>query len=488
MRSRIQSCAMIRRDWRIRHSEFAAEEKKMSGTTQSGLSFVLVATMVFPTVWCSAFPPVLEAQNQPGQNAVCTSSSGCSTTVGTNAFIDASVFLGSGQNQGSDVCDVIYKILSGRTGITYPPNGAVVDARGVNSTNSSLTCAKGTPWFESSTGSVNVPSTILLPAGTILIPTPWVLPPSTHLFGQGDNPSSGTVIQACTSTTCPGNSFSGSSLIQFGNTLCLNTGCLSVSLEKLILDGKGQQISGIINQYSSASYVDHVSLYQILGTGLSLSGSASNSGPYTNINFDTGGYSGLAGTVCASINGLTNTRGIRGLSCTSRNGANASAAVLLDSPSNLIKDVTIVGFYDGILVGENAPAQSNVLVNVIGDTSCVICGTTPIRAIHISSIQTGGANNVQELSILGVANDVSGTYTIWDDLTGAQIQDPFVGLYVLGKPANNGYARFTTSTGRPTWEVGTVAPSTSAACTKGSMYSCTGSSSSCTAFALWRCG
>jgi hypothetical protein len=86
-----------------------------------------------------------------------------------------------------------------------------------------------------------------------------------------------------------------------------------------------------------------------------------------------------------------------------------------------------VGFYDGILVGENAPAQSNVLVNVIGDTSCrTLCGTIPIRAIHISSIQTGGKNHVQDLSILGVANDVTGRYTIRDDLTGGQITDPSV--------------------------------------------------------------
>jgi hypothetical protein len=64
-----------------------------------------------------------------------------------------------------------------------------------------------------------------------------------------------------------------------------SSGCLSISIEKLILDGQEQQsgggyIGGIVNQYSQASYVDHVSLYQILGTGLSILGSASNSGPY----------------------------------------------------------------------------------------------------------------------------------------------------------------------------------------------------------------
>jgi hypothetical protein len=243
------------------------------------------------------------------------------------------------------------------------------------------------------------------------------------------------------------------------------------------------------------SYVDHVSLYQILGTGLVIGGVATGSGPYSNINFDTGGATAASSTVCAQIAGqaLQGTAGIRGLSCTSEK-ADALAAVLLDSSSNSIKDVTIVGFEDGILVGAHQPAQSNVLINIIGDTSCPT-GCT-IRAIHISSNQTNGSNNVQDLSIVGVGNDVRGTYTIWDDLTGAFINDSFVGLYVLGKPANNGYARFTTSPGYPTWAVGTAAPSTSAMCAQGSLYSCTGfgstGGSSCkntnnTPIALWGC-
>ncbi len=33
----------------------------------------------------------LAQQGSPGQNAVCTSSSGCSTTIGTSAFIDGRV-------------------------------------------------------------------------------------------------------------------------------------------------------------------------------------------------------------------------------------------------------------------------------------------------------------------------------------------------------------------------------------------------------------
>jgi hypothetical protein len=218
--------------------------------------------------WLSASPTPAVAQGVQGQDAVYTSSN---VTVGSYAFIDASTFKGS----ATDICGVLKFVLAT---VDQPPNypsGTVIDARGLNSNNTSMACT-ASPWA----GITGPPSNILLPAGTIVIPTPWVLPPQTHLIGQGDNPSSGTVIQACTSTTCT-NSFSGTAMIEF----CSASGCLGVSVEKLILDGQEQQsgggyIGGIVNQYSQASYVDHVSLYQILGTGLSISGSASNSGPY----------------------------------------------------------------------------------------------------------------------------------------------------------------------------------------------------------------
>jgi hypothetical protein len=288
----------------------------MNGTTRfasAGMFFAVVAVLA---CWLSAFPVVAKAQGQDsqGQNAVCTSTTGCSTTVGTNAFIDASMWATNVALASRNFCTVLNYVLAN---VDQPPNypfGAVIDARGLpGTTSTSMTCT-ASPWA----GITGPPANILLPAGTIVIPTTWTLPPQTHLFGQGDNPSSGTVIRACTSTTCT-HSFSGTAMIQF----CSASGCPGVSVEKLILDGQGLQssggyISGIFNQYSQASYVDHVSLYQILGTGLSISGSASNSGPYTNISFDTGGHSGVPSTVCLSVNGLSNTRGIRGLSCTSR--------------------------------------------------------------------------------------------------------------------------------------------------------------------------
>jgi hypothetical protein len=228
-------------------------------------------------------------QNAQGKNALCTTAPNCSPTVATTAFIDASVFLNPGV-QGKDLCDTIFGILTSAFGNTYPTTGAVVDARGIS--GSALTCTLGSPWTEST--SVIVPSTLLLPAGTILIPSAWVLPPNTHVIGQGDNIGSGTTLQACNQPV--NGCFTDTAMIQFGLSSLCTTACTGIPLENLNLDGQGQMINGqaingIVNGFSQdLSYVDHVSLYQIIGTGLSVTGNANNSGPYSNITFDTGAY------------------------------------------------------------------------------------------------------------------------------------------------------------------------------------------------------
>ncbi|MGA8490544.1 MAG: hypothetical protein WB711_09000 [Terriglobales bacterium] len=229
--------------------------------------------------------------------------------------------------------------------------------------------------------------------------------------------------------------------------------------------------------------MDHVSLYQILGTGLSVSSSANDSGPFSNITFDTGAYSG---GICASINGLSGTRGIRGLSCTNRGASEAGAAVFLDSSNNFIRDVTISGFHDGISVGTNASAKSNVLVNINGETkNCnPVCGP-PINTVHIEGYTTNGKANVSDISIVGATNDGTGTVTIADDLTSTNLSDSSVGIYALGEPANNGYARFTTSSNVASWATGATVPVGS--CAQGSLYSCTNSVASCNGKALWGC-
>ena len=447
-----------------------------------GRTFFVIVTVLVASL--SIFPMRAQIPGTQGQNAVCTSNSptGCAPTVGTSAFIDASTFKG----KASTICGVLNFML--KNGFTA---GAVIDARGLNSTNTSMTCT-ASPWVGITSNPP--PSTILLPAGTIVIPATWFVPSGTHLIGQGDTAGSGTTLQVSST-------FGSSAMIQFGSsTWCsASSPCTGIGVEKLILDGQGKSIVGIWNQLAQTqSYIDHASLYQILGTGLQISGTANNSGPYTNINFNTGTtFTATSSTVCAQINlsGSGGMRGIRGLSCNNLTSNLANVAVLLDSSSNSLKDVTILGFYDGVLVGANAAAHSNVLVNVIGDTPSTpicnggVCVLPTINAIHISK-----AKPVSDLVIVGASN-VSGTstFTLEDEVTSTHLitaQDPYIGMYVLGNAANGGYARFTTSPSVPTWSNGTSAPTTGS-CTQGSLYSCTGSASQCTqnsnSYALFGC-
>jgi hypothetical protein len=400
----------------------------------------------------------------------------------SGAFIDASVFGLSTSN----ICKVLNGILSSAS---YPVGGAVIDARGLpgSTGNTSMTCSTS-PWA----GITNPPpSTILLPATggatptPIIISTSWILPSNTHLIGEGDGPS-GTTIQMGSGTSL-------APMVQFGSsssTICPSGVCTGISVENLTLDGKAQSGDGITNQFAqNNSYVNHVRIYQILGTGLNISTTgANNSGPYSNITFDTGGYSGLSSTVCASINGTTSTYGIHGLTCHSETN-DANAAVLLDSSNNSISDVRIIGFFDGIRVGANANAQSNVLLNIIGDTTTT--SPKPIIIVHITNV--GFA--VSDLSVMGANNapgGSAGTITIEDDSfsTPTKIADTSVAMYALGEKdtVTGAYSRYTTSPNAATWVVGSNAPPlSSTTCSRGSLFSCVGGTTSCNGKALYSC-
>jgi hypothetical protein len=364
----------------------------MKGTTGPASGWMVSAIVAVLASWLLALPLQVDAQNtcsgSQGQNGVynATCNNGNPGIVGSSAFIDASMFAGNPPQR--NICAVLNWVLNPSNGI-LPTTGAVIDARGVPGITPpvSMTCT-ASPWA----GITNPrPSTILLPAtggaspNPIIIPnsSPWILPSNTHLIGEGDGIpvySSGTLVSTPGTTIQAKSGFSGT-MIQFGGAspICPSNVCTGISVENLTLDGQGgSAVNGIANANSQdVSYVNHVALYQILGTGLAVAGYATNSGPYSNITFDTGGSSGLPLTVCASINGLSGTRGIHGLSCNSETN-DANAAVLLDSSNNSIEDVRIVGFYDGIRVGANAPAQSNVLFNIIGDTNATGGGTTPV--------------------------------------------------------------------------------------------------------------
>jgi hypothetical protein len=91
------------------------------------------------------------------------------------------------------------------------------------------------PWGSGS-GYLVVPSVVLLPAGTITISVPWVLPGNTKLIGiatSGNNSLLDTTIQA---------SFSSGAVLQFGDSHCPSSGCQGISVEHLSISGDFDEI------------------------------------------------------------------------------------------------------------------------------------------------------------------------------------------------------------------------------------------------------
>jgi hypothetical protein len=368
-------------------------------------NYLLLVVVSVVGTWFLIVPLRSHTQNNcpnpiQGNNAVYNPS--CNpNVVGSAAFIDARTFVSSAPN----VCGILHSIL---TGSSYPMSGAAIDARGLNATNTSMTCpsTQPSPW----TGISNpLPSTILLPAGVISITGPWTLPDGTKIIGEGGggievspNPAlvSSTTLQACNTSmnnNCTTN-FSGTAMIQ----MCGSGVCHSVVIEDLSLDGQNiGNLIGISNANSQElSYVNRVNLYRILGYGFSISAGAQNSGPYSSIIYNTGGS---ASGTCAEIEGLTAIRGIHGLTCIA--SSDSQVAIYLDSNNTSLEDVRIIGFYDGVLIGSNGLARSNVLRNIYGDTVPTI--PHPVNVIHIK--KNTGTAGATDTAIMGVSNAGSGT-------------------------------------------------------------------------------
>ena len=206
------------------------------------------------------------------------------------------------------------------------------------------------------------------------------------------------------------------------------------------------------------SYVNRVNFYQIEGTALEISGNQpQNSGPYSNITCAPGSNA-VAGTVCVQISQVGDTRGIHGLTATADGTPNA--AVLLDSNNNSIEDAHFEGFVDGIRIGSNHNAESNVIFNVTGGSG----SGSMTNVIHIYS-----TNTVDDLSILQVGQGSSSIDPIKDDITSTTLSEATVAMYVLGRTVGtNGVSRFTTSPNAVSWGVGSSAPSGN--CQVGTLY------------------
>jgi hypothetical protein len=453
---------------------------------------------------CLALPSLTQAQSTgspaQGDNSVYIGSGQSQTLGGSVALVDATTFFA--QNN-SDICATIAYIVTTQYSAAVS-KGVVVDARGINaSPGSSLTCGNS-PF----TGVQGVPSsfsiTILLPASTISIHTTWFVPSAARLVGEGQG---ATVIQGCS-----GSCFQGADLIDMGkadpNFCAVSTPsyyCQGIGIEHLTLDGNnvtvnGKAVNGIVDMYAQElSYVKDVGIINIASGGIGLSLAThytGSSGPFSNIYYSGSG-------MCAQIfdtqdnKGINDTRGIHGLTCIAPSGT-SGAAIKLDSSNNSIEDVYISGFAEGILVGSQFSAQGNLIFNVSGKNvsklvhiagnSSVYSNCPPGTANQSGNPNNVPAQNVCDLTILGATVAAGPSiYSIYDDITGAQLTDSTVGMYALGEQVPVGtnifaYSRFTTSPSIPSWFVGS-SPSGDTGCATGSLYSVTLGSSP----TLWGC-
>jgi hypothetical protein len=260
-------------------------------------------------------------------------------------------------------------------------------------------------------------------------------------------------------------------------------------------------------------------------TGLLIDTGATGSGPYSKITF-----SGVLSTSCnnnsvtcrptAAVQIRAATRGLHDITVTTRSiesdpSDQPLAGIYLDASNNAIEDVHCEGFYDGIVVGDNAdgfnvPVAGSSIKNINGGFGGN-SGPT-VNMVHICSSQssTGACSNgnvsATDLTVLQAETGGSGPFlstTIKDDLTGTVVSlsalPTYTAMYILGEPVGTSqYTRFTTALGStngssaivPTWAVGSMPLGTGAiSCnTPGALYSnATGSGSGSNSNTLYIC-
>ena len=371
------------------------------------------------------------------------------TITPSASFIDASV---ATFNTSSDFCTRLYNALSYAQTLTVPPAGVVIDARGMAAFPN--TCAtSSTPWSQPSKAAITIPSTILLPNGSINISTSWVIPPQTRIIGKGK-----------TQTTIGAGSGLTGSFLQ----MCSST-CTGVSISDLLISGAGASLTGIVNQFAQElSFVQHVTINEVEGTGLDIESGATNSGPYEDLNITEGGTAFcnplscttvMATTLCILINGAS-TRGIHGLTCTANGKPNAG--ISLNGNGNTIKDAHFEGVVDGIRIGEKASAAGNYIANIDGATGGM-AGTSGAQpyVLHICGSNPATTNvcstsfSVTDLTLSQIKTDDPGHTALLDDISGVELDgtnsNNSVASYVRGQPLSAssvtyGYTQLTTGT------------------------------------------
>jgi hypothetical protein len=465
--------------------------------TQHGIS---LAALVVALGWLLTTATGAHAQctYAAGNNAVygnCASKTSVAVQAST-AYVDASGTVPTGTKP--DFCLTLYNIISGLTG-----SGAVIDARGLNTSNSTMSCtSKSTPWVQSSGFSTH-PATILLPAAQITVSNTWIMPQFARIVGEG---AGLTTLLAASGFAAEGDGDSVIAMIEMGSqstTLVFcgsttNPDCIGVGIQDLTLNLNGSTATvpyGIYNATAQEqSFVDNVVFNNVGGASSSatalevataaldsgVGAGASNSGPYSNLICNIASTAGSASTRCVDMR--AHTRGIHGMTC--NGNSTATTAIYLDSDSDSIEDVYINGFTNGIFVGSQGNAPSNVLFNIAGGSNLTnlvhICGPYTSPGCTAASTYTcpGGSVNVCDLTILNV--QAAANTTIQDDITDTTLSnstsDQTVGTYILGEQIGTTsttppqYSRFTTSPRVATWGTGHVAP-TSTCVSNGSLYS-----------------
>jgi hypothetical protein len=455
--------------------------------------YILGTTLLVLSGWLIALPA--QAQDNGVYNA-------SNTVVGSPAFIDASTFCPSGGCVGgsnpTDICSVMNQALAYLS--THFPSGGVVDARGIVPT---ANVCMSNPYFNanSSTG-ISTPSTLLLPASTITITQPWILPDHTRIVGTGRQTILSVCFLAPGSCGNPFNPDSFNSIIEmgyYGNlpnsnnyAPCPNNNvCTGVSLEHLTLSSENYTVitglNGIYNGNSQdLSYVDDVALFKIGLKGVwisapsSTASGATNSGPYSRITF-TGAACGIHGCHPVCVDLETQTRGLHGMSCIGDSSVTGQgyAGIYVNASNNSIEDVHIEGFWDGIRIGDTSsvtavgnisifsatggfggksgPTQNTVhICGSYSQPNLGACANTPtVSDISLFQIKNTGAQNCNSTVVV---DDATGT-VIATSVSNYDSNSNFalpLGIYILGEEtvangtnganqAAPGYSRFSTS-------------------------------------------
>jgi hypothetical protein len=291
-----------------------------------------------------------------------------------------------------------------------------------------------------------------------------------------------------------------------GGSGCPSSGCTSIGVEHLLLDASGagtSLTSGIDNQAGQdGSYVSDVNFYQFSTTGLLVESGATNSGPYKNLSFSSGGSYGA----CVQID--TQTLGLQGITCTGiTTPTSGEAAIIINASNNSVEYAHIESFWDGVAVGAltSGTVRNVVLSSVTGSADLTnvvhICGSatsTNYCSAHGATVEDVTVSQAGLIENFAAAGSIAAT-TIQDDVTGTSIEECASGdvpastaTYILGEQlgtAGNVYSRFAsnpsyptgssctgyygpTSTKVPTWAVGITTLSGLPAClTPGAIYS-----------------